>query len=868
MPSGLTKTHEVLLRRRGLVFMEASGGQVTEAHLRAVDIKLADLGFALSARLRERLGEMGVEELTGVQDWMWSVLAEQLGGDRKHTPLFRKFPYGIPDDTSNLWLRKVVCHFLQGEEQPCLFCRQLGTTHVLNPCHHVVCDHCFDGSNYSACPVCEREVDLSSPFFKPSPQELERLPKERITLKLLDLGCDIADATKSLFVAFCQRTQAMTPGDKKDFTELLRGASEHVIPWIPESIPLKENVALVFGTLFRVCDASVVLPVARDHLKTATDVLRFLAAISGADPSLQGQTIYKSVREVRPPSRWWGKIAEALGAAPPGPTGYRTSIPIRVKRFKVARLPRSLRRALLSLLDGMDSELLIEDMLRHRSYWVWLGEFLHPHEYATRFPNAARAFQIVRKRRPDGAIVPRPSTYYSRLEAAAKASDVEGMTKLLRLRPGELARRFDHALRIARDDAAGTETLTQAFLSSVGRFSTPVLLTLRNLLPTRTQKAAVRIFWPKGQVAKGVSSPDIRRVLQADVVRPVVKAIEVELLQRFSRQQHYDSAIVDAGLKSILAPFNERTAARSAVALPRGSSIPVDPGKIARLFLHWCQPRDGGHTTDLDLSVGFYGADWKYVGVCSYYQLKCQDRAGHEIATSAGDRQDAPFPRGATEFIDLDLDVARACGVRYAVMVINAYAGMPFALLERGFAGLMFREDVGGRHFDPRTVKLKFELHGDNGIILPLVFDVDENTLHWLDTHSKGEFQFNNVERSNSAIQKICPEMIEYFGSGIRISMYELALMHAAARTNRVLLRGKNYRRITRDGHESNQSFFERLCAGVGVKEWDGALPDDCGSVFAALYQGDVDLPVESACYPLFDSKAQSTLSASDLIVS
>jgi len=40
------------------------------------------------------------------------------------------------------------------------------------------------------------------------------------------------------------------------------------------------------------------------------------------------------------------------------------SVPMRVCRFKTAKLPRSLRRALLSVLDGLDPDRLIEDMLR------------------------------------------------------------------------------------------------------------------------------------------------------------------------------------------------------------------------------------------------------------------------------------------------------------------------------------------------------------------------------------------------------------------------------------------------------------------------------------------------------------------------
>src|SRR5262249_44138912 len=141
----------------------------------------------------------------------------------------------------------------------------------------------------------------------------------------------------------------------------------------------------------------------------------------------------------------------------------------------------------------------------------------------------------------------------------------------------------------------------------------------------------------------------------------------------------------------------------SSIALPRGSRVGVEPGKLVRLFLHWCQP-PRGMTTDLDLSVAFYDSDWRYAGVCSYYELKLLRPEIGEIARSSGDLRDAPWPDGATEFVDIDRPRALEAGFRYCVTVINAYAGLPFSGLERGFAGLMLRDDPQGAHFDPRTV--------------------------------------------------------------------------------------------------------------------------------------------------------------------
>ncbi len=71
----------------------------------------------------------------------------------------------------------------------------------------------------------------------------------------------------------------------------------------------------------------------------------------------------------------------------------------------------------------------------------------------------------------------------------------------------------------------------------------------------------------------------------------------------------------------------------------------------------------------------------------------------------------------------------------------------------------MFREDTEGKHFDPRSVELKFDLQGEHGIYLALVLDIRENALHWLDTYSKGEFQFNNVESSSSATFSRAPSL-------------------------------------------------------------------------------------------------------------
>ncbi|PCC67195.1 RING finger family protein 4 [Nannocystis exedens] len=868
MGATFTATREALLRRQGLVFVAPGRATASERHLQAIELELAQLGYVASRRLRQRLATLAPDELALQPRLVAAALAAQVGANVRYTPLFRRFPEDVPRDTSELYLRKLLSHFLQAEGQPCVFCRRVGTTHVLSPCMHVVCDHCFDGANYSACPVCEHHVDRDSPFFKPGRLLQRSLPREKVRFKLLDLGEDLPAAARALFESFCARTQVMSPVDAGDLGAIADEFGEQVLAWLPDEIAVRENVARIFGALLRKCNAPATFAVARAHLATATDVLRTLAVFSGADPSLQGEVVRRRVQQPAPEQPAAGGLQARLKKVFAGqerlPKARTVTVVTHKYRFKVAPLPRPLRRAVLAHLESMHPDGLVEDMLRHRSYWQWLGQFLHPHEFAGRFPKVARAFATVRKKAPDGTPAPRFVGFYAAIEAAARAGDAAAMVERLQARPGELGRRFDHALRVAGADAGAQDVVISAFVAAAPRLANPLLLTLHGHLPARGRPTALRVFWPKGQVTKGTSAPDRRAPLAPRAIAAAGAAVERELLRRLADKPGFETCVLDEGLRDVVVPFNERTASRAAVSLPRGSRVALPAGEVVRLFLHWCQP-EAGQTTDIDLSVAFYDESWEYVGVCSYYQLRFDGPDGQPIAQSSGDLRSAPFPDGAAEFVDVHRERAKARGIRYAVTVVNNYAGLAFSRLERAWAGMMLRSDLGGQHFDARKVELKFDLQGDNGVFMPLVLDVAESTMHWLDVYSTGQFEMNNVATSNKAITKICPEMIGYFASGVRISMFELALLHAAARGRQVIVRGAGrVRGFARMANESAEQFLRRIRAGEGATP---SSPAASGApVFAALVHGDLELPPGSVCYALFRDRVIAPIAASDLL--
>ncbi len=849
------KTRRALLARRGIVVVPEGSARHDDATLQALELELAALGYVPSGSLRERLRTVPTHALSEVLAWLLRELAAIRGSDQQHVPLFRRFPDGVPVNTFELWVDRVLVHFFQAPDTVCLHCDRSGTTHVLHPCLHVVCDHCFDGASYSACPICGAKVDPETPFLLPA--EPRQAGAEDVRYEVLRLRGDVDEEAQALFRSLCLRTQALSPPDRAALVSILEECGERCVDWLPASIPLRENIAQIFGTLFDRCDAARLMDAAAHHMSTATDVLRFVAAYSGADPSLQPVDKLTEVSVDVAPHWWVEKLVRAFGGRVP-PHRQTIWVPRKIRRFPVAKLRRPLRRALLELLERLPEERLCEDMLRHRSYWVWVGEFLHPHEYVRRYPKTARAFQLVRRKAPDGTSAPKFRTFHSRVEAAADARDPEAMATVLSERPGEFARRLDHVLRLAVADGSVDEIL--AIVEQLApRFPTPLLMTLLAHFRTRMSKAPVRIYFPKGGTATGISEPDRRDLLPRVTVDALCGEFERVLLERFGRGASPGAWIVDERLADVTVPFNERTSSSSTVALTRGSRIDVPPGKLVRLFLHWCEP-SGGHRTDLDLSVAFYDAEWTYKGVCSYYQLKFED-----VASSSGDFTSAPAPLGATEFVDVRRAEARALGVRYAVMVVNAYSGLPFSQLDRAFAGLMLRDDDHGLHFDPRTVELKFQLSGAHGVFLPFVLDLESERLHWLDTYSKGEFVFNNVETSNRAVVRLCPEAIAYYEHGCRATMLDLGLLHAASRGRRVVLRGEGgCRSFDRADDESPEAFLARLRSGEGGEPC--APPSADEAVSALLFRGDRDVAPGSEVYALFRERLSPTWAASDLL--
>jgi Prokaryotic RING finger family 4 len=856
----------VLLSRRGLVYLPdaparpgpsepGAPGPVVAAGVILLEADLLDRGLLMSAALRDHLERLDIEQLGSHGAALLADVDDALGADRPMVPLFRGFPGSVPADTMALWVNRVLTLLFQYPDQPCVLCGTIGEVHAVSPCAHLVCRACFDGSNYSGCPICHRRIDVDDPFLQPAAPRGERgeptLPQRA---RVVSLGMDSTADARAEVAALLARPSALSPQDTADLLALLVIHSLDDLSWLPAVIPGRETKARVLAWLLnQPVAAEAVGWVLATHLGTATDVLRLLAVHSGGDAGL-----------------------------------------LSVLRFQA--VPRAMRRHLLAALDRMDPRSIIEDLNRHRLMWTHLAERLHPFEYARRFPTAAAAFAALRGTALSadalGALVrqaaergrleirvpsePGPARvsragHAARLEEYLAAANVPAALNQLGGRPGEFLRRLDHLMRIAA--AKGDSALVRDALPAAAAGASPaVLLSSLGALRVRASRHDRRVFFPKGGNAKVHVVDDVHPPLPRPLVDEVTTVLTAEVLARCGRLPAVDTALIDESLQRLIAPFTQRTASRALITVPRGSALPVPDGRYLRLFLHWMQSTV---TVDLDLSVAFFDGAWQHIGTCDYTQLRWPEASTEpSAAVHSGDLTSAPPPLGASEFLDLDVDALLAAGARHVVAAVFSYNNVAFNDMAEAFAGVMLRGDDPAVRpvFDTSTVEQRFDLAGRARACVPFVIDLATRTMRWLDVAQGVTGTFHAVHRHHDALALLGESLSWLYTSGARITMGELATWHAAARADVVLVRCDDgvVHRFLRSAGEDVPTFAGRILAGT---------PDSVGSAdeitpvpLAFLIRGDAPVAAGADVYALYpaglDTTAVRLLAAADLAAS
>lgn len=677
----------IILRRKNRVFindddmlksLSAAVGEKNKQIVATMNKNIEVFGYTMSEALFDKLVHMKAKNREVMYDALVNGLKEITGADRVYNPMYPNFPESVMEkDDFELYFNAIVHYWSFGTLLPY-----------------------------------EEKKERVSLF-------------NTAKVKVLEAGP--FDDLNDIFNNFCASKTSLSKSDVDDMVFILNSAKVT----LPDEIPFKENTACICRLLVDTgvdTDGSL----CRKYIKTATDVLRLVTAMSDGDVSLAENTKFRNLK-------------------------------------------RGERRIIMNLLAGCGNA--AEDMSRYAGRWIRVGEKLHPGEFAKneRYTKAVQAFGVIRN---DGKI----KSFAGRVDAAVASGDVNTVVSLLKKRPGEFARRIDFLLRTFDKDA-DRKAVIMSFASVAKDVSSTVLLQVREHFINKLDGSDdMRVFFPKGNLARSYYVKNNKtKTIPEDVMKMVIAVCENALVNIYGNREFLGKVYIDEVLKDYTVPFSLRSAGKTMTAVSRGSRIAIDDSaKIIRPFIWWTNTKDD--IIDVDLSVAVFADDWNCLEHVSYTNLK-SNRFG--ICHSGDITNGGPVDgEGVAEFIDLDIDKALSAGARYAVFNVYNFSDENFSKMEHAAFGFMTRSDMkSGEIFEPSTVKQRMDLASATTTCIPVIFDLKERVLIWCDMaltadHVRAGYGGINVESNLPSVVVTCKAIVDVK----KPNLYDLFAFNAKAR--------------------------------------------------------------------------------------
>lgn len=677
----------IILRRKNRVFindndmlksLSGAAGEKNKQIVATMNKNIEVFGYTMSEALFDKLVHMKVKNREVVYDALVNGLKELTGADKVYNPMYPNFPESVMEkDDFELYFNAIVHYW------------SFGT-------------------------------------LLPYEEKKERVPLfNTAKVKVLEAGS--FDDLNDIFNNFCASKTSLSKSDVDDMVFILNSAKVT----LPDEIPFKENTACICRLLVDTgvdTDGSL----CRKYIKTATDVLRLVTAMSDGDVSLAENTKFRNLK-------------------------------------------RGERRIIMNLLAGCGNA--AEDMSRYAGRWIRVGEKLHPGEFAKneRYTKVVQAFGVIRN---DGKI----QSFAGRMDAAVASGDVNTVVSLLKKRPGEFARRIDFLLRTFDKDA-DRKAVIMGFASVAKDVSSTVLLQVREHFINKLDGSDdMRVFFPKGNLARSYYvKNDKTEAIPEDAMIMVIAVCENALVNIYGSRAFLGKVYIDKALRNYTVPFSLRSAGKTMTAVSRGSRIAIDDSvKIIRPFIWWTNTKN--NIIDVDLSVAVFADNWDCLEHVSYSNLK-SEKFGmyHSGDITNGGPVDG---EGAAEFIDLDIDKALGAGARYAVFNVYNFSNELFSKMEHAAFGFMTRENMeSGEIFEPSTVKQRMDLASATTTCIPVIFDLKERVFIWCDMaltadHVRAGYGGINVESNLPSVVVTCKAMVDVK----KPNLYDLFTFNAKAR--------------------------------------------------------------------------------------
>jgi stress response protein SCP2 len=431
---------------------------------------------------------------------------------------------------------------------------------------------------------------------------------------------------------------------------------------------------------------------------------------------------------------------------------YSDAHPSLKDKFRFGKLSRPERRAIVLNLVRLDTNYL-EDFNRNREMWKRFTERLHVGEFISGDHKLLHALGFLRSSKT----IP---TWGTKVEKALLEGDYTTSVSALAKRPGELARRLNQLLDGAASDEV--EFVVSQFKDASTKVSTTVLLQVIAFFRTLKENPDRKFSTLFTASVKGgaFALPREKSDISASVCDEVIQIATDALHAIYAQRESLGKVFYDFdGSYNPVVPFGLRNTSNAFRVVGRGTRSTFDVDKTLRFFIHWKDQKSEfngyDNRVDLDLSAVFLDEEFNEIGVISYYNLR------EYGAVHSGDITSAP--RGASEFIDVDLKAFRKANpkARYISMTVNSYTRQKFSELDEVLAGFMTRKDVqSGEIYEPKSVENAFTVNSASTAVIPMVFDVVEGVSIFTDVAINGRSHINNASRMHRSTKNVLTGLV------------------------------------------------------------------------------------------------------------
>ncbi|ALQ35939.1 TerD family protein [Fusobacterium hwasookii] len=275
--------------------------------------------------------------------------------------------------------------------------------------------------------------------------------------------------------------------------------------------------------------------------------------------------------------------------------------------------------------------------------------------------------------------------------------------------------------------------------------------------------------------------------LSDELLNRVLQIVEDGIKTQLKEKENLGKVYIDKSYKDIMLTTSEKDSNVSLRPMTRGSRIAFNPNaEVLRFFVAWKNLDEKTlkeltpmySRVDVDLSALTFDENLEFNDVVAYYNQK---KSGFSFS---GDITDAP--EGALEYIDiLDLEKLKKKGDRYILMQIRSYNGYTFKEINSVYAGVMELTSIEAKekkNMYSTAITEGFQIVSSERTTNTILVDLKKYEYIWLDMNMDG-YRLDVFQNAlNYEEIPYLNDMLRYFSRKQYITMYDLLKLNADVR--------------------------------------------------------------------------------------